>query len=75
MLSWAFPPPTRMTDTVVDEVGEDAANGVADPPPGRIDMADKYTIAARHANRRACGGQHKARRHALGGQGERLIWH
>jgi hypothetical protein len=35
-----------MTDIAVDEVGEDAANGAADSPPGRMGMADKYTIAA-----------------------------
>jgi hypothetical protein len=44
-----------MTDTAVDEAGEDAANGVADPTPERIDMADRYTIAAQRASRRACG--------------------
>src|SRR5216684_6481824 len=54
-LSWAFPPPTRMADAAVGEAGEDAANGVAGPTPGRIDMADRYTIEAQHASRRARG--------------------
>jgi hypothetical protein len=51
-----------MTDAAVDEVGEeeageDVADGVADPTPGCIDMADSYTIAAQRASRRACGWQ------------------
>lgn len=40
-----------MTDAAIDEAGEDAANGAAGPPPGRIGMADRYTIAARQASR------------------------
>jgi hypothetical protein len=40
-------------DTAGDEAGEDAVNGVADPPLGRIGMADRYTIAAQRASRRA----------------------
>src|SRR6185437_4314112 len=51
-LSWAFPPATRMTDTAVGEVGEDAATGAADPPPERVGMADRYTIATQQASRR-----------------------
>jgi hypothetical protein len=44
-----------MTDTAVEEAVEDAANGVADPTPGRMGMADRYTIAAQRASRRAFG--------------------
>lgn len=36
-----------------EEAGEVAANGVADPAPGRIGMSDSYTIAARRASRQA----------------------
>jgi hypothetical protein len=42
-----------MTDIAVDEAGEDAANAVAGSTPGRMGMADTYTIAAQRASRRA----------------------
>jgi hypothetical protein len=40
-----------MTDAAVGEAGEDAADGAADLSPGRIGMADRYTIAATQASR------------------------
>jgi len=39
------------TGTAVDEAGEDAANGVVDPSPGRTGMADSYMIAVQRASR------------------------